>query len=35
VLAALAGLAGASIVRAHDVASTVEALQVVAAVRGS
>jgi len=35
VLAALAGLEGARIVRAHDVASTVEALQVVAAVTGS
>jgi dihydropteroate synthase len=34
VLAALAVLAGASIVRAHDVAETVEALKVVAAVRG-
>jgi dihydropteroate synthase len=34
VLAALAVLAGASIVRAHDVAETVEALKMVAAVRG-
>jgi dihydropteroate synthase len=34
VLAVLAALEGASIVRAHDVASTIEALQVVAAVRG-
>ena len=35
VLAALAALAGAAIVRAHDVAATVEALKVVTAVRGS
>ena len=34
VLAVIAALAGASIVRAHDVAATVEALKVVAAVRG-
>jgi dihydropteroate synthase len=34
VLAALAALAGASIVRAHDVAETIEALKVVTAVRG-
>lgn len=34
VLAVLAALAGASIVRAHDVAATVEALKVVTAVRG-
>ena len=34
VLAVLAALAGASIVRAHDVAATVEALRVVTAVRG-
>jgi dihydropteroate synthase len=34
VLAVLAALAGASIVRAHDVAATVEALAVVTAVRG-
>jgi dihydropteroate synthase len=34
VLAAIAALAGASIVRAHDVAATVEALKVVTAVRG-
>jgi len=35
VLAVMAVLEGASIVRAHDVASTVEALQVVTAVRGT
>ena len=35
VLAVMAALEGASIVRAHDVGSTVEALKVVAAVRGS
>ena len=35
VLAVMAALEGASIVRAHDVASTVEALQVVAAVKRS
>jgi len=35
VLAVMAVLAGARIVRAHDVAATVEALRVVAAVRGS
>ena len=35
VLAVLAALEGASIVRAHDVASTVEALRLVAAVRES
>ncbi len=34
VLAVMAALAGASIVRAHDVAATVEALKVVTAVRG-
>ena len=34
VLAVIAALAGASIVRAHDVAATVEALKVVTAVRG-
>ena len=34
VLAVMAVLAGARIVRAHDVAATVEALRVVAAVRG-
>ncbi|HYM43423.1 MAG TPA: dihydropteroate synthase [Steroidobacteraceae bacterium] len=34
VLAAIAALAGARVVRAHDVAATVEALSVVAAVRG-
>jgi dihydropteroate synthase len=34
VLAVMAALAGASIVRAHDVAETVEALKVVTAVRG-
>jgi dihydropteroate synthase len=35
VLAVMAALAGARIVRAHDVAATVEALRVVAAVRGN
>jgi dihydropteroate synthase len=35
VLAVLAALEGASIVRAHDVAATVEALKIVAAVRES
>jgi len=35
VLAVMAVLAGARIVRAHDVAATVEALRVVAAVRGN
>ncbi len=35
VLAVMAALAGARIVRAHDVAATVEALELVAAVRGS
>jgi dihydropteroate synthase len=35
VLAVMAALEGARIVRAHDVAPTVEALEVVAAVRGS
>ncbi|HXY97808.1 MAG TPA: dihydropteroate synthase [Steroidobacteraceae bacterium] len=35
VLAGLAALEGASIVRAHDVAATVEALKIVAAVRES
>jgi dihydropteroate synthase len=34
VLAVMAALAGASIVRAHDVAETVEALEVMTAVRG-
>jgi len=34
VLATIAALAGARVVRAHDVAATVEALKVVAAVRG-
>jgi dihydropteroate synthase len=34
VLAVIAALAGAGIVRAHDVAATVEALKVVTAVRG-
>ena len=34
VLAVIAALAGARIVRAHDVAATVEALKLVAAVRG-
>lgn len=35
VLAVMAALEGASIVRAHDVASTVEALKIVAAVRAT
>ncbi len=35
VLGSIAALAGAAIVRAHDVAATVEALRVVAAVRSS
>jgi dihydropteroate synthase len=35
VLAAMAALAGARIVRAHDVAATIEALRLVAAVRES
>jgi dihydropteroate synthase len=33
-LAVIAALAGARIVRAHDVAATVEALKVAAAVQG-